>query len=149
VRSYSESNVFSPGETRLLRTARQLVDRVSERGPEVRCHELSRAVGRVLELPVQDGYYGFVDHSWLWTRSLDASRPRNMTRLGFPNILDVYSVGQLPQVRLVGCEHPQLPHVGWAYRPGAERSDVDAALVDRLAEAMLSWLRPSSRSAAR
>jgi hypothetical protein len=149
VRSYSESNVFSPEETRLLRTASWVVGHVSARGPEVRCHELSRAVGLVLELPVQDGYYGFVDHSWLWTRPLDPSRPRNLTRLGFPNILDVYSVGQLPQVRLVGCEHPQLPHVGWAYRPGEERFDIDAGLVDVLAEAMRSWLRPSSRSAAR
>lgn len=140
---YSEMKVFSPHERYLWDRATRLVGLVDHADfPDLRCHELARAVGRVLELPVQDGYYGFVDHSWLWTRHLE----RKIGSFGFPHVfphvLDVYSVGSLPMVRLVDGEHTSLPHVGWAYRPGDPRSDVDERTVDalvRIFEAAARW----------
>lgn len=106
--------------------------------PQLRCHELARAVGRILGLEHEDGVYGFVDHTWLWTAALDRESPLvRETRIGFPNILDVYSVGQLPMVRLVECGHASLPHMGWSYRPRRPRKDVDDAMVDRLVRIML------------
>jgi len=79
---------------------------------------------------MQDGKYGFVEHSWLWTKPI--SECKILTpRLGFPNILDVYCVGSLPLVRLVDGQHPSLPHVGWAYRPGDKRDDIQFDVVER------------------
>lgn len=61
-----------------------------------RCHELARAMGRVLELPCEAGYFGNVEHTWLWTR------PLLQGASGKPsNILDVYVPGALPQVQLL------------------------------------------------
>jgi hypothetical protein len=136
VRGYAESNLFTAEEVSLYRRAAVLVAIVPDI-PELRCHELARAVGRVLGLEHEDGLYGFVDHTWLWTRPLDRTCPmvRN-TRIGFPNILDVYAVGSLPMVRLVDCEHTSLPHIGWAYRPSKPRNDIDQDQVDRLVRLM-------------
>ena len=64
------------------------------------------------------------------------------TRIGFPNILDVYSVGQLPMVRLVACESSSLPHVGWAYRPGDAREDIDLKMVETIYRALMDGPRP-------
>jgi hypothetical protein len=134
--SYSETNVFSPRELNLLERATSLVALLPDEPKPVRCHELARAVREVLGLEVQDGHYGFVDHTWLWTSPLNDDCRKFPSRLGFPNVLDVYSAGQLPMVRLVACAHPQLPHVGWSYRPGNARTDVDARLVERLVATM-------------
>lgn len=114
--SYSELEVFTKDEVNLFQRATKLVEALRDRN-KLRCHELARAVGSVLGLHVQDGYYGFVNHTWLWTEPLKWNDLTSYTRLGFPNILDVYSVGSLPMVRLVDGKHTALPHVGWAYRP--------------------------------
>jgi hypothetical protein len=118
----------------MLRRAEGLVARVPETFKDVRCHELARACGFFLSLTHQDGYYGFVDHTWLWTRPLE--QRTTFGRIGFPNILDVYCVGSLPMVRLVDGLHTSLPHIGWAYRPGEERQDVDEKTVKQLINAM-------------
>jgi len=137
VRGYSASQVFSAQEVGLHRRAVVLVDVVPDM-PGLRCHELARAVGRVLGLEHEDGVYGFVDHTWLWTTAFDCGSPlAQETRIGFPNVLDVYAVGQLPMVRLVACGHPSLPHMGWSYRPRRPRKDIDEALVDHLVRIML------------
>ncbi len=132
MRGYSESRLFSQPLLDLLEIATEFVAQLE--APEtVRCHELTRAVGKLLGLPrecVQDGYYGFADHSWLWVPG-PPDRPITK-RLGWPHILDVYCVGQLPMVRLVYCDNPGLPHVGWSYRPDRERTDIDEKLVERL-----------------
>ena len=129
MRGYAELEIFSVDELELWRRATLLVAAVDEAYfPDLRCHELARAVGTVLKLPVQDGHYGFVDHSWLWTKPLGET----MGRVGFPNLLDVYCVGAMPLVRLVDGGHTSLPHVGWAYRPDAERTDIDRDVVTRL-----------------
>lgn len=123
--SFSERNIFTAQEIDLWRRAVKLVDKVPGSLADSRCHELARAVGSALDLPHQDGFYGFVDHTWLWTRPLE----RTAGRVGFPHVLDVYCVGSLPMVRLVDGECTALPHIGWAYRPGPERNDID---LDRL-----------------
>ena len=58
-------------------------------------------------------------------------------RINYPNVLDVYAVGSLPQVRLLDGRHTALPHTGWAYRPADPRDDIDARMVDRLLAIML------------
>ena len=136
VRGYAESKVFTAEEVSLYRRAVALVELVPDM-PKLRCHELARAVGRVLGLEHEDGFYGFVDHTWLWTGPLDCTSPMvKHTRVGFPNILDVYSVGSLPMVRLVDCEHTSLPHIGWGYRPHKTRDDIDEGQVDQLVRLM-------------
>jgi hypothetical protein len=131
MKSYSELEIFTEKEVRLFHVATQLVEALP-RPPKLRCHELARALGCILGLQHQDGYYGFVDHSWLWTTKPEWNTLTERTRLGFPNILDVYSVGSLPMVRLVDGKHPSLPHVGWAYRPGKLREDIDQVAVNDL-----------------
>ncbi len=134
MRGYSEVEVFPPGLRTLWVRASSMVDRVPQHyATEVRCHELARAVAILCDLPdacVQDGYYGFCEHTWLWTREPPA-QPLTK-RVGWPHILDVYSVGQLPMVRLVDGDHTGLPHTGWSYRPDARRSDIDEAMIRRL-----------------
>lgn len=133
MRGYSAAEIFSEEERDLLRRATEMVYSLEE-SPSLRCHELARAVGRVLKLQHQDGYYGFVDHTWLWTTRFVPNALNAHTRLDFPNILDVYSVGSLPMVRLVDGKHTSLPHVGWAYRPGRPREDIDQDRVTDLYE---------------
>lgn len=136
VRGHAESKIFVAEEILLFRRAVALVEVVPDL-PKLRCHELTRAVGRVLGLEHEDGFYGFVDHSWLWTRPLDRTSPMVLhTRIGFPNILDVYAVGSLPMVRLVDCAHTSLPHVGWAYRPSKPRDDIDQEQIEALVRMM-------------
>jgi hypothetical protein len=133
VKSYSEREIFSERELAILQRATALVARLDDSRPALRCHELARAVGLILDLPHVDGHYGFVQHSWLWTKP-----PGEIItpRVGLPNILDVYAVGSLPMVRLVDCQCVSLPHVGWGYRPGPDRTDIDAHLVHDLVNAM-------------
>jgi hypothetical protein len=106
MRGYSELKIFTGEELGLWHDATKVVDALREAEfPDLRCHELARAVGKVLGLQVQDGFYGFVDHSWLWLRPLGPT----IGRIGFPNILDVYCVGSLPLVRLVDAQATSLP----------------------------------------
>lgn len=143
MRSYSEDNIFTQGEIYLFRRATRLVDSIADR-PDVRlvrCHELARAVSQVIGLPIQDGMYGFVEHTWLWTRELPKEYFEGLSlRAGDlcpgPNILDVYSVGSLPMVRLVDGGHAQLPHIGWSYRPTRAREDINHEIVASLVTAM-------------
>jgi hypothetical protein len=131
--SYSETKIFTFDEIALVNVVPDRLAMIPDReGVTIRCHELVRAVGRLFKLEVADGFYGFVEHSWLWTTPLPKELSSSNFRLGFPNILDVYSVGQLPMVRLVACGHPQLPHIGWSYRPGPPRTDIDEVLVTTL-----------------
>jgi len=137
--SYSEREVFSAVEVHLWQEAERYVDRIPEALSDSRCHEIARAVGTLLGLSHQDGYYGFVDHTWLWTAPFAApcyEPSRNRTRVGFPHILDVYCVGSLPMVRLLDGEYTSLPHIGWSYRPGREREDIDTERVCALIRAM-------------
>jgi len=99
--SYAEKEVFTKEELKLYRRAVDLVQMVPyelDKEP-VRCHELARAVGSVLGLEHEDGRFGFVDHTWLWTKS--PSSEDFCAPWVLPNILDVYVPGSVPSVQLV------------------------------------------------
>jgi hypothetical protein len=138
VKGYSVKEIFSWQEQETLKMATKMVESLDEQSikGEIRCHELARAVGKLLGLEHCDGFYGFVDHTWLWTKPLDPARVIT-PRMYFPNILDVYSVGSLPQVRLVDCNHTSLPHIGWGYRPGIKREDINEDLVSVLVKEIM------------
>ena len=59
-----------------------------------------------------------------------------MNTARFPHVLDVYCVGSLPMVCLVDGDHTSLPHIGWSYRPGRERDDIDKDRLRALIETM-------------
>jgi hypothetical protein len=125
---YAEAEIFSVNETRLHVRACRMVEACpytdEATGELIRCHELARAVGRVLRLPVQDGKFGFAEHSWLW---LSPPEPE-LARWNLPRILDVYVPGAMPQVQLVDTA-PGLCH---RYLPDEPRTDVSARIVEEL-----------------
>ena len=117
VRTYAEMEVFSTDEIEHWYRATEIVAWLPSKvgGQLVRCHELARFVGGLLGLEVQDGLFGFVDHSWLWTG------PRRGTMLWqLPNILDVYVPGQMPPVQLIHVA-TGLP---MSYQSGPARTDI-------------------------
>ena len=113
----------------LWKRATSLVAAVPEHW-EVRCHELARAVGKALELPVVDGQFGIVEHSWFV--------------IGRYCILDPYQPGSLPLVQLHDISHP-LPHLK-SYKPGELPSHVaiDQEMVAKLVAVFEDLTRPES-----
>lgn len=98
---YAEDEVFLKQEKALYRKAVEYVKIAPAHigGEVIRCHELARAVGRILRLTHEDGRFGFVEHTWLWTRprgSEEFAAPWSL-----PRILDVYVPGAMPQVQLI------------------------------------------------
>ena len=133
--SYSITR-FTVLERDFLQQAIELVDAIpNDIGADVRCHELARAIGQYLNLPVQDGKFEAVEHSWLWCRPgwvyASKSNYRDVARNAPPPVLDVYVPGCLPQVQLVDWAYWGLPYKR-VYIPGSERDDVDDAMVSRL-----------------
>lgn len=120
MKSYVEQEELKPEDVALLDVATALVARVPGKLHDrwIRCHELARAVGRILELPVVDGAYGACDHSWLTVRSDLA--------------LDVYVPARLPQVQL--C--PFWLGAPATYRSGEPRTDIREDVVDELVTLM-------------
>lgn len=138
MKSYSETNVFTPEELALFGRATAYVARVDESvfKEPVRCHELARAVGTLLGLEYEDGVYsclpeigGGVDHSWL----LVPRKDRNNVCVGY-SILDVYAVGSLPQAQMLCCGTTAPHHRNFIKRE--ERTDIDEMIVKRLVQMM-------------
>ncbi len=135
MRGFAEREIFTSREIRFLRQATLLVDKApyETAGALVRCHELARAVGQVLGLPVCDGRFGFVEHSWLWIphegESFDGFNPGEKWQL--PAILDVYVPGALPQVQLIDAQSGGLP-ARYVYE--RQRTDIDDKIVQKLIE---------------
>ncbi len=104
---YAQREIFTPRELKLLDCAETLVAIAPYEidGDLVRCHELARAVGAVLGLQHEDGRYGFVDHTWLWTSKLS----ERVAPWDLPHVLDVYVPGGMPQVQLIDAAHAGLP----------------------------------------
>lgn len=103
-----------------------LVEKIPDEGFEnVRCHELARAVFRVLctggtpawrgGQELMDGRVGAVEHSWI--------------KLGGA-ILDPYFPGVLPQCVLI--DGWDLVPMTTLYKRGPDRTDIDEAMVERL-----------------
>lgn len=112
MRSYSERKVFPAKTLRALKFAQHFVKQVVAFDFEIRCHELARAVHLALaefgiDSEIIDGHYGAVEHSWLMIGHV---------------ILDVYAVGQMPQVQLITA----IPGLDLfrLYRVGAQRCDI-------------------------
>jgi len=124
MRNYSEYEVFSGKELAYFLAAQELIQLIPDdfmaEGWDLRCHEVTRAVGAQIGLKVVDGKSGRVDHSWLLT----VDNPRS-------NILDVYVVGRLPQVQLVDMKYIGPRH-DLVYVPGKDRTDIDGAVVEKL-----------------
>ncbi len=129
--SHSQKVIFSPNEMILLKHATALIKRIHDM-PNLRCHEVARVIGYVLRLPIQDGYFGHVEHSWLWTEQVDSKH--------FPkNILDVYTIGSLPQVQLKSMAYmlPYNENYLWE-KYGTYRKDINEEIIANL----LSGLEP-------
>jgi len=135
MRSYSTTR-FTQCEQELLVQAQTLVEAVpSTVGEQVRCHELARAVATILSLPVQDGRFEAVEHSWIWAKSGWEYHSDYRDFCGAPPILDVYVPGCLPQVQLVDWSHWGLPYKR-VYVPGELRNDIDDEMLKRLVAMM-------------
>jgi len=124
------SERFTQKELSLWRIAKEIVQDVPDQfdGEDIRCHELARVVASYLDIPYQDGRYGFVEHTWLWTTPLEGE----LHRWKLPNILDVYVPGQVPQVQLIHTStHLPLPYL-WGPPRIDIRENVVESLWDRL-----------------
>lgn len=139
MKGYSERCLFLPSVTRLYVFLCKVLERFdsspygSGHDRELRCHELTRAVKRFIQhhgdvpyhppnVTLYDGKYSIVDHSWL---EILAKSPEGLCSL---YILDVYTVGQLPQVQLLDITF-SLPHRA-NYRAQARRDDIDMGIVN-------------------
>jgi hypothetical protein len=133
VKGYAETEVFSRRERQLLVEAKRIVrclPTYDAAGEWVRCHEVARLVGTMLGLPVVDGSYGMMEHSWLWTHKRESPFDP------IPNVLDCYAVGRLPAVQLVHSS-ANLP---FEYRRGDPRKDVRKPVMEQLYQAVRSKL---------
>lgn len=137
---YSYEEIFDRRDRQAWRFATEVVANICEpSNGRYRCHEVARAVFRSLRavemLPdtaaVLDGSYCGVDHSWILIDSESGS------------VLDVYSVAQIPMVRLVDLGSPTLQRDN--YKSGPDRDDIRYWLVDTLVCEMLRQLPPTHR----
>lgn len=128
---YAEHEVFTDREKALFQRAVEYVKIAPAHigGEVIRCHELARAVGRVLELTHEDGRFGFVEHTWLWTRPRDSEE--FVAPWVLPNILDVYVPGSMPQVQLVHMATGLPPRY---YLSNVFDVVVKESVIDRLVE---------------
>lgn len=134
MKSYSAIHIFTEHERVLLARAKRLVVKVKDPGAIdkestdiIRCHELARAVGRVLDLRYIDGKFGFRDHTWLTT----FRKPGDAE-----TILDVYAIGMLPMVILVTTSYMTV-ETHKLYKPSRRtRTDIKEDVVDSLVEQM-------------
>lgn len=157
MKSYSERCVFPPALVRLHAFLSDVLERFDsspyglESGNELRCHELTRAVKRFLQhgdvpyhppnITLFDGKYSVVDHSWLELLLQKGDPGKAGTDdPGFAGtslyILDVYAVGQLPQVQLLDIAF-SLPHRA-NYRAQARRDDIDMDVVNLVSLDLMS-----------
>jgi hypothetical protein len=122
---YAESEVFSEEDIALLKKVVRWVAKVPGKinSRWIRCHELAIAIGEMLQLPVVDGKYLSMEHSWI--------------PLGERRLLDVYAPGRLPQVQLVDTS---LPSFVSDYVVGPPRTDINRGLVEQLKSYMTTEL---------
>jgi len=131
MKSYSESGeVFNKTAIVLLNRAIEIIKVIPNKnnGALVRCHEVARIVAKILNIYVQDGFYGYADHSWCW---LSKPPTEFIGNSSMPHILDPYCVGSLPQVRILAGGSTTLPHTGTSYRMGPPRSDIDEEFIEK------------------
>jgi len=119
-------SIFCETEIALYEKAVEMLKVLPEHSPWgtlLRCHELARVVGELLDLEYVDGLYsGFMEHSW-------CLMPERHDRIG-RNILDVYPVGRFPLPQLVDGCHSALAKL---YAIGDMRTDIRQCDVEWLA----------------
>ncbi len=139
MKSYSETNIFSPVALTLRKVVERLVELLPDPEPGKdlwRCHEVARAVEGVLEtsleaggsgarLHVFDGKYGppamgGIDHSWLVL--LQPDKPGV--------VLDPYAIGRLPQVQIIDWEM----QLACMYKASGYRNDIDKTVVQYMVD---------------
>jgi len=130
---YAQREIFTPLELKLRDHANTLVAIAPYEidGEPVRCHELARAIGAVLGLQHEDGRFGFVEHTWLWTKPIDREHAPWM----LPNILDVYVPGSVPQVQLIDTQHTGLPQRSYYALSNVFDAVIRYNVIDKLAHA--------------
>ncbi len=148
---YAASLVFTRDEQEMLDLATRMVDAIPE-DPDLRCHELSRAVCAVLtahedalpDVAVVDGKYtrlrlpatpegiergAFVDEEGLTPIGVEHSWIEIPRAHDHPTILDVYCVGSLPMVQL-RARSMTLPHAGLYQATGVRKDIIEACVTD-------------------
>jgi len=126
---YVVQEVFNAYELELFERAQHLVTFIPAKFDDewVRCHEVARAVAKLLGIPpnqVADGWYGQAEHSWIWTSRKEFGL--------VPNVLDTYAIGRVPQVQLIHSS----PYIPFEYRRGDPRSDIKLRVVNKLVSIM-------------
>lgn len=167
MKGYSTIHVFNERERRLRYAAERVVSYFPDymahategKGAWLRCHEVARAVGDILQLEVQDGFYGVVEHSWCRisrsiganSENVDDGNPLRPLRTKSPyleswSVLDVYAIGRLPQVQLVSSIAGIRD-----FRSAAARDDIDHQVVMKLiklaARGMKLWTSTALKAA--
>lgn len=124
MKGVSELHCFSEHELALFRRATQLVALLPEKDQHdeiLRCHEVARVVGHMLDLEVIDGRYEYgAEHSWCIITQV--------TKFRSFSILDPYAIGRLPIVQMYYIA-PTIPN---RYFPEARRSDIKQDVVEHL-----------------
>ena len=133
MKGYTEKVLFSEGAKVCLEMANKIIDYIDHewnKDDQLRCHEVARICQEIIvrEFPlikvkVVDGLFGRIDHSWL----VIARR----------FLLDVYCIGQLPQVKLL---HPDIFGIDLddSYSERGERTDIDEQLVEKMVKDIIS-----------
>lgn len=137
---HAQREIFWEFERRVYRKAVIAVESVGRQwGNELRCHELARAVHRLLDIPamrVVDGKVGAVEHSWLELVVLNAELDREKHGKYRKTIIDVYVPGRLPQVQLID----PFPLLKPIYEEGEKRTDINKNIVDEVFKEMRDFI---------
>lgn len=98
------------------------------------CHVVARVVARFTGLPVIDGAYGAMPHSWLGLEPAQPDEPYAETvKRNVWKLLDVYAPGRIPMVQLVECSSVLLPERS-GYIPGPPLDEVSQREVEELVQ---------------
>lgn len=104
----------------------------------MRCHEIVRAMGRVLNMDVVDGYvgtafedFGGVQHSWLWTAPFPQTEDPKSLMAWNGNILDPWVQAGVPRAQLISGRL-EMGNLYIRYRPGKPRTDIRNEEIDEL-----------------
>ena len=123
MKGITEHQIFGPKELLAFAEAQRIVAALPEEdtsGELLRCHEIARVVGRLLNLKVIDGRYEYgCEHSWCVITEV---KYRGFT------ILDPYAIGRIPPVQLVSV----LPTIPNRYFPEDKRKDIRGDVIEHL-----------------
>ena len=124
MRGFSDTKMLNSNELELMGKAARYISIIPS-SIGFRCREVSRAIGYLLNLQVQDGHYGLVEHSWLWLQPWTwGTHP--------PSILDPYVIEYVPKVRIVEFN----PSIRDLYNPRKDPYVINQNMVNTLIREM-------------